>query len=104
MVSAPIDDLAGEAGGDDESCPGTHRLIDLTRADDGSGADNDPAVAGHGLDGGRGGISTESYFGDRKAADDQPVRDGWGSGGVMNDDYRDDEVRQDFVECFVAHL
>ena len=27
-----------------------------------------------------------------QAADDQPVGDGWGSGGVMDDDYWDDQM------------
>lgn len=92
MVPTSIDDLAGEAGGDDEARPGAHRLIDLAGIDDGSGADGDPAVTGHGLDGGWGGIGTEGHLGDRKATDDQPVGDGWGSGGVMDDDYWDDQM------------
>lgn len=79
-------------GGDDEARPGAHRLIDLAGIDDGSGADGDPAVTGHGLDGGWGGIGTEGHLGDRKATDDQPVGDGWGSGGVMDDDYWDDQM------------
>jgi len=28
----------------------------------------------------------------RKVTDDQPVGDGWGGGGVMDDDYWDDQM------------
>ena len=104
MVSAAVDDLTGQAGRDDEGRSRAHRLVDLTGIDDGSGSDHDVPVLGHRLDGGGGGVGAEGHLGDGEPAVDETVGDGRGGGGVMDDDHRDDEIRQDFVECFVAHL
>lgn len=104
MVTAAVDDLAGQARGDDERRSCAHRLVNLTGIDDGSGSDHDASVLGHRLDGGGCGVGTEGDLGDGKSTVDETVGDGRGGGGVMDDDHWDDEIRQDFVECFVAHL